>query len=171
MLQKPLPTWQQFCAMVLNRFVEVSSFDAMEQFQFLHQTASVSQYIDQFEESMVLLKKDNPYLEDPFFIASFVRGLKQDIKHFVKCHRPKKLLDAYWFARQLEQVEPPKKLQLTLPTETFPTGTTIGEGNLHLTDLGLLLLNLRNPRSVTFVKNLGFLATNAKTVKLYMLFW
>lgn len=114
-LQQPLPSWSQFCVMVTNRFGEISSFDAMEQFQALQQVSSVAQYIDQFEESMVLLKKDNPYLEEAFFIASFVRGLKTDIKHLVKYHQPKKLLDAYWYARQLEQVEPPKKLQVTLP--------------------------------------------------------
>ena len=116
-----LLTWLQFCALITNRFGEVSSFDAMEQFQSPHQVSTVAQYIDQFEKSMVLLKKDNLYFEEPFFIASFVRGLKQDIKHFVKCHQPKKLLDAYWYARQLEQVEPPNKKTAVVTSTTKAT--------------------------------------------------
>ncbi|KAG2604237.1 hypothetical protein PVAP13_4NG055900 [Panicum virgatum] len=99
MLNTALPQWPEFCTMVLNMFAEISLFDAMEKFQNLQQLFTVSQYIDLFEEAMILLKKDNPYLEEPFFLASFVRGLKPDIKHFVKCYQPKKLLDAYWYAR------------------------------------------------------------------------
>ena len=116
--QHTLPTWSELCTRITDRFGEISSFDAMEQFQSLQQIGGVTPYSDKFEENLVLLKKDNPYLQEPFFIASFVRGLKQDIKHFVKCHQPKTLLDASWYARQLEQVDQPKKLQLSVPPRT-----------------------------------------------------
>lgn len=77
----------------------------MDKFQSLQQAHTIAQYIDQFEENLVLLKRDNPYLQKSFSIASFIRDHKPDFKQFVIFHQPQTLMNAYWYARHLEQVE------------------------------------------------------------------
>jgi hypothetical protein len=60
----------------------------MEQFHLLKQTTTVSNYIDNFEEHMLLMKRDHPYLTDNFFLLRFLAGLKGSVKHSVKSHNP-----------------------------------------------------------------------------------
>uniref|UniRef100_A0A0A9C849 Retrotransposon gag domain-containing protein n=1 Tax=Arundo donax TaxID=35708 RepID=A0A0A9C849_ARUDO len=126
MLKTPLPSRYTFCSMVRDRFAEISSFDAMKQFQGIQQLSTISQYIDNFEEAMVLMKRDNPYIQEPFFTAAFIRGLKLEIKQFVKCHKPSSLLEAYWYARHLENTGPPRKTQLSLPA---PRNSSFGRNS------------------------------------------
>jgi hypothetical protein len=75
----------------------------MEQFQQLKQTTSVNNYIDNFEEYMLQMKRDHPYLTNNFFLLRFLAGLKDSVKHSVKSHKPSTLRAAYWQACQQEQ--------------------------------------------------------------------
>jgi hypothetical protein len=99
----------------------------MEQFQHLKQTSSVNNYIDQFEEYMIQMKRDHPYLTDNFFLLRFIAGLKDTVKHSVKSHNPSTLRTAYWQARQQEQAylsairRQPTPLPVTKPqSQTAP---------------------------------------------------
>jgi hypothetical protein len=74
----------------------------MEQFQQLKQSNTVNQYINLFEEWMTAMKRDHTYLPEFFFTLRFLSGLKDTIKHAVKCHKPPDLKSAYWYARQEE---------------------------------------------------------------------
>ena len=94
----------------------------MEQFHHLKQTSSVSSYIDTFEEYMIQMRRDHPYLTEHFFLLRFISGLKDSVKHLVKSHQPATLKAAYWQARQQEQAylsltkKPPQQQVTRQPT-------------------------------------------------------
>jgi hypothetical protein len=98
-----LLNWVQFCDLLCDRFPPPGEHESMEQFQQLKQTSTVNNYIDNFEENMVQMKRDHPYLTDNFFLLRFLAGLKDSVKHSVKSHNPSTLRAAYWHARQQEQ--------------------------------------------------------------------
>jgi hypothetical protein len=98
-----LLNWPQFCDLLTERFPPMGEHETMEQFQHLKQTTTANNYIDLFEEYMIHMKRDHPYLTDNFFLLRFVAGLKDTVKHAVKSHNPSTLRNAYWQARQQEQ--------------------------------------------------------------------
>ncbi|XP_015688048.1 uncharacterized protein LOC107303452 [Oryza brachyantha] len=65
--------------------------------------STVNQYIDRFEECMDLVRRDHPYLQEPFLTSCFIGGLRGDIKHDVSGHRPQGLLESYWYAKNYEK--------------------------------------------------------------------
>lgn len=74
-------SWNQFCAMIRDRFSEVNAHDAVEQLHNIKQgVANVSNYIDRFEECMSLVKRDHPYLQEAFLMSCFIGGLRGEIK-------------------------------------------------------------------------------------------
>jgi hypothetical protein len=56
-----------------------------------------------FEEMMALMQMDYPELIEPYFVNSFIAGLKEGIKHYVIPHSPQSLCDVYWKAKELEK--------------------------------------------------------------------
>jgi hypothetical protein len=98
-----LLNWVQFCDLLCDQFPPLGEHESMEQFQQLKQTSTVNIYIDNFEEHMVQMKRDHPYLMDNFFLLRLLAGLKDSVKHSVKIHNPSTLRAAYWHARQQEQ--------------------------------------------------------------------
>jgi len=71
--------WHHFCRIIGDRFNEMSTYEVICQFHNLKQTSSVNDYIDKFEEFMGLVKRDNPSLQEDYFVCSFVYGFKDYI--------------------------------------------------------------------------------------------
>lgn len=70
--------WNQFFAMLRDRFSEINAHEAVEQLQNMKQgAANVANYIDRFEECMSLVKRDHPYLQEAFLMSCFIGGLKR----------------------------------------------------------------------------------------------
>jgi hypothetical protein len=105
--------WYQFCRWLGARFSDTSTYEAVGQFHSLRQMGSVNEYIDKFEELMSLVKRDNPFLRDEYFTCSFVSGLKEPIQHHLQCYKPRSLVDAFWYAKRLEQAT-------TIPRKPYP---------------------------------------------------
>jgi hypothetical protein len=96
-------SWEQFCRLLCDRFAESSIYDILERFHGVKQfTLSVSAYTDKFEEIMVVVRDEHPYLQEHYYIVSFVNGLRPEIKCNLHPQRPKSLSDAYWMARDYE---------------------------------------------------------------------
>lgn len=76
----------------------------MVNFQHLHQLNNVEYYINQFETWMSLLRRDNQYLPEYFLILRFISGLKDSVKHMVKCHKHPTLISAYEYSRDVSLV-------------------------------------------------------------------
>lgn len=47
-----------------------------------------------------LMQMDYPMLKEPYFVSSFITGLKKGIKHYLI---PQYLCDTYWKAKELEK--------------------------------------------------------------------
>ena len=102
--------------MLGDRFNETSPCDAIGQFHSLKQTMSVTEYVENFEELMSLVKRSNPALSEAYFVSSFISGLKDFIQHHLQCYKPSTLSQAFWYAKRLEQANPtPKKPQFLIP--------------------------------------------------------
>lgn len=98
------PPWPQFCKLICNRFADCSIYDVMDNFHSLKQNyTQVSSYIDKFEENMTVVRKEHPYLEEQYYVVSFVNGLKDEIKCHLRALRPNSLTDAYWLAKDYEK--------------------------------------------------------------------
>jgi hypothetical protein len=80
--------WTQFCSIVSNRFFSHSAHSSLENFYHLKQTSSVAEYIQQFEEMMSLMQIEHLGLSEPYFVSSFIAGLKEGIKHYLIPHNP-----------------------------------------------------------------------------------
>jgi hypothetical protein len=110
--------------MVYNRFSPHSSHNSLENFHHLRQTASVSDYIQKFVESMSLMQMDYPHLTEPYFISSFIAGLRDGIKHYIIPHSPQTLCDAYWKAKELEKGILVKKKSLLTSSNSYSKPNT-----------------------------------------------
>lgn len=96
-------TWDQFCAVVLKRFSENSSYEVVENFNSIKQgSTSVSAYIDLFEEKMASYKKENPGVTESYYVKCFVNGLRPEIKHYLKPFKPHTLYEVVETARDME---------------------------------------------------------------------
>jgi hypothetical protein len=96
-------TWMQLSQVLLDRFPDNVAIDPMDQLQILKQVNSVNTYIDTYEVWMTHMKREKSYLPQDFFVARFISGLKDSIKHTVQCQKPDTLLAAYWYVRQYEK--------------------------------------------------------------------
>jgi len=115
--------WHQFCAMLSDRFNETSPCDAIGQFHNLKQTTSVTEFVEKFEELMSSVKRTNPSLTESYFVSSFVSGLKEYIQHHLQCYKPSNLSQAFWYAKRLEQANPPQKKTSFVGTTFKPQKT------------------------------------------------
>ncbi|KAG8369122.1 hypothetical protein BUALT_Bualt15G0118400 [Buddleja alternifolia] len=73
-------SWSRFLLALLERFDDIDPELMIGEFNKLQQASSVSQYIEKFEELksyMLIFNKD--FLEE-YFTASFISGLREDIK-------------------------------------------------------------------------------------------
>lgn len=107
--------WHQFCRMVTDRFNTTSEYEVVGQFHNLKQVGTVVDYVDRFEELVSMVKRANPSLNEHYYISSFISGLKDHIQYPLQCHQPTTLSQAYWYAKRLEQANPPHKKFTILP--------------------------------------------------------
>lgn len=96
-------TWQQFCPILSDRFTEATVHEAVEMLKNVQQNSSVAGYINRFEQSMALVKRDHPFLQENFLMSCFICGLKADIKHDVCGQRPMGIMQCYWYAKTYEK--------------------------------------------------------------------
>ncbi|KAK3204474.1 hypothetical protein Dsin_018520 [Dipteronia sinensis] len=80
--------WNEFTEALLERFVDVGHEDIVGELYRLRQNITVAEYQERFEEIQRRLLAKNLRLKDEFLIASFVSGLKREIKHDVKKFNP-----------------------------------------------------------------------------------
>lgn len=103
LLANPIP-WSLLKLRLCDRFAIHIIYDIIEEFHAVQQHRStVAQYIDKFEELVAIMRSENPMLKEDYFVKYFVKGLREDIKHFVKPHRLKSLCEVYWMSKDLEK--------------------------------------------------------------------
>lgn len=69
--------WEDFCHLLCDRFADSGIYEILEKFHSLKQnTLSVAAYTDKFEEIMAVVRDEHPYLQEHYYVVSFVNGLK-----------------------------------------------------------------------------------------------
>ncbi|KAG8371357.1 hypothetical protein BUALT_Bualt13G0079300 [Buddleja alternifolia] len=99
---KELPSWQQFTIAVLECFDDNDPDLIVGNFNKLHQTCSVADYLERFEEMkshMLIFNKDLP---EEFFSANFLSGLKEEIRGVVMALKPNDFHQAVSLAKRQE---------------------------------------------------------------------
>ena len=69
---------------------------------------------------MDLVKRNNPSLQEEYFVSNFIAGLKDYIQHHLQCHKPTSLTQPFWFARRLEQATYQPKRYTVFPQVPKP---------------------------------------------------
>jgi hypothetical protein len=96
-------SWVNFCKLICDRFAQNNIYEVLEKFHHPRQyNMSVSDYTDKFEEIMAVIREEHPYLQEHYYVVSFVNGLRPAIKCNLRPQRPRTLSDAYWMARDYE---------------------------------------------------------------------
>ena len=80
--------------------------DIVSNFHAAHQTTTVTAYVEQFEQLVNVMRRENPAIPDDYYVSSFVSGLNPYIRSLVECFKPKDLQTAVWYARRMEKSQP-----------------------------------------------------------------
>lgn len=96
-------TWSMFCFEVCRRFGNIRPLDIVDEFNKIQQLGTMEHYQRKFEELASYMIIVNPMLNEAHFVASFVSGLKPELKPLVRLSNPVTLLDAYEAARLYEE--------------------------------------------------------------------
>ena len=86
-----------------ERFVDGTPKEAIEEFNKLMQTGSVAYYLEKFEMLKPLIMPSLPHLQDSYYKACFLSGLKEEIVNMVKMAKRKTLADAIDAAKLQER--------------------------------------------------------------------
>ncbi|KAL4281431.1 hypothetical protein GQ457_03G011630 [Hibiscus cannabinus] len=124
-MQKHRVSWHAFVADLCHRFCDKNHSDIIEDFNKLFQTTTVLDYQEKFEELLPFMLQHNCHLQEPYFISSFISGLKEELKHKVKIHEPMSLADAFRKAKLYElalEVESKKPKPTYKPAVNFTMG-------------------------------------------------
>lgn len=80
---KGVVSWEVFCDDLVKRFGRKGGVGEQEEFNKLVQLGSLSEYIDKSEELKSVLLCKNPYLDESYFVSSFISGLRGELKPMV----------------------------------------------------------------------------------------
>ncbi|KAL5706540.1 hypothetical protein ACHQM5_024694 [Ranunculus cassubicifolius] len=120
-------SWEHFILMIQARFFEDVGENIIGEFNKLRQTSTVEEYQSRFEELQSLMLQKNPSRTMEYFVASFISGLREDIRHIVLMFRPDTLQYAISLARlqetQLELCQKPAKLWSKGFSNSLPSTT------------------------------------------------
>ena len=102
--------WQDFCAMVRERFCHDQHELLIRQLFHIKQTTSVQEYVDQFVDLIEQLSAFTPNPDTLSYTTRFIDGLRDDIRSVVLVQRPTDLDAACSLALlQEEAVEPTRR--------------------------------------------------------------
>jgi hypothetical protein len=99
MIQYGPCSWEEFCEAVLLKFGSEEYSQAMQSLLEIRQTGSVEEYKKVFDEARYATFVHNHDLDETFFVAHFIKGLKQELQGPVKSHLPASVERAALLAR------------------------------------------------------------------------
>lgn len=80
--------WPTLCKLVMGRFDKDQYPLILKQFEATVQTASVAEFITEFEQAAHSLLLYNPNYDETYFVTRFLAGLKEEIRAGIVLHRP-----------------------------------------------------------------------------------
>ncbi|KAJ3684022.1 hypothetical protein LUZ61_013186 [Rhynchospora tenuis] len=97
-----LLAWGILVDEVMARFKTYNVRHPVDEFKMVHQTGRVEEYIKQFERAKTRLLKVKPTLDEDFFVAGFISGLKEEVRGTVELFNPRELNNAFHCALKVE---------------------------------------------------------------------
>ncbi|KAL6578234.1 hypothetical protein OROMI_010562 [Orobanche minor] len=125
-------SWEQFQSELLQRFSGLDLHNPYEQLATMKQGDSIYDYIDDFEYMLSLV----PKLPEPQSIGYFVAGLKEDVKRWVRLHRPQTRLDAMYLAKDIEGLLHSPRQQTSYSRFRYYSGSSDGPVVEHRSSSG-----------------------------------
>lgn len=95
--------WDDFIIDLVARFKDTKSLNVVEQFNKLNQSGTLEDYIDEFESLKAIMMQSGHILPDSYLLESFVGGLKDSSKPFVRAFKPNNIAEAIEHARLSEE--------------------------------------------------------------------
>ena len=92
-------TWEEFILDICVRFRANLGSKVVEDFNQLHQSSSLEDYLAQFEELKALLLVRNPTMPNSYFLESLIGGLTASVKPLVRAFNPQTLSATIDYAR------------------------------------------------------------------------
>lgn len=125
--------WPSFCALIHERFSRDKHELLLRQHFNIHQTGSVSEYVDKFTSLVNQLKSYNPKPNLLSYTTRFIDGLRDDIRAIVLVARPTSLDAAYTLALlQEEAVEPSWHMESSKSSSSYWTKVAASRGSYQL---------------------------------------
>ena len=87
------------------------------QFDALHQSGLVMEYLEQFEQLSHAIPLYNSYYDDTYFVVRFLGGLKEEFRTAISLHQPKDIQTASTLALMQEE-EPAHSSRRALPRDS-----------------------------------------------------
>ncbi|KAJ3687784.1 hypothetical protein LUZ61_016948 [Rhynchospora tenuis] len=117
--------WPELVEEVMGRFKLSVDKHPVDEFKRIHQVGKVDDYIKRFDKARIKLKKHNPIVNEEFFIAGFISGLKEELKATMELFEIKHLNQAFNHALKVEanyEIQNKKPKMLVKPTNllTYP---------------------------------------------------
>ena len=95
--------WEDFKFDLVVRFKDTTSANVVENFNKLYNNASLEEYVDSFEQCKSELFQNGHRLSEEYLLESFIGGLKEEVKTFVKAFNPTTISYAINYARLQEE--------------------------------------------------------------------
>ena len=86
--------WDDFAQGLCERFGEQGRWDVVQEFNRLRQEGTVLEFQAKFEELKFRMINKNPYLNEEYFVSSFIGGLNDELRSAVQVLRPKTVQEA-----------------------------------------------------------------------------
>ncbi|XP_026444472.1 uncharacterized protein LOC113344718 [Papaver somniferum] len=102
-ITQPHISWKCFCENLCARFENPAHDNIVGLFNKLVQLTTVEAYFEEFEYLKALLLSVHPQFPETYFIASFIGGLKEELRGSILMFNPQTLLNAFSLARMQEQ--------------------------------------------------------------------
>lgn len=96
--------WASFSGLLMERFLEGECQNLIGEFNKLQQVGTVEEYRAQFEELKSFMLHTYRFLNDEYFLKSFISGLKPELGDLVMVQRPITLSQAFNIAKLQESV-------------------------------------------------------------------
>ncbi|XP_026416924.1 uncharacterized protein LOC113312389 [Papaver somniferum] len=102
-ITQPHISCQCFCENLCARFENPAHDNIVGLFNKLVQLTTIEAYFEEFEYLKALLLSVHPQFPETYFIASFIGGLKEELRSSVLMFNPQTLLNFFSLARMQEQ--------------------------------------------------------------------
>ncbi|KAJ4801510.1 polyprotein [Rhynchospora pubera] len=94
--------WEILVDEVLARYKTHDIKHPVDEFKRVHQTGKVEEYIRKFDKARARLLRVKPTLDEEFFCAGFISGLREEIKNTVDLLNPRGLNNVFQCALKVE---------------------------------------------------------------------